>query len=132
MIYLLRKCLLQVDDVEFDNYVKTVSGEVESLADTINKELAGDDSQVIEQVNVIRSDLKKALELLNSVDDIINKADRKAATIEETMNQWKLIKDRARSDLENALYYLETEGRTQWELAQEASRKYGEQSQQVF
>lgn len=53
---------------------------------------AGDDSQVIEQVNVIRSDLKKALELLNSVDDIINKADRKANTIEETLNQWRLIK----------------------------------------
>ncbi|MCP9257374.1 Laminin-like protein lam-2 [Dirofilaria immitis] len=142
-----------VDDAEFDNYVKTVSAEVEDLADTINKKLG--------------ERFEKALELLNSVDDIINEADKKAAVIEETMNHWRLIKvlmlreedqdkifldqkgkvrllsvlsnnssklkstDRARSDLENALYYLETEGRTQWELAQEASRKYGEQSQQL-
>uniref|UniRef100_A0A0R3RV14 Laminin EGF-like domain-containing protein n=1 Tax=Elaeophora elaphi TaxID=1147741 RepID=A0A0R3RV14_9BILA len=140
-----------VDDVEFDNYVKTVSAEVEDLANLVNKKLdmtawrscplgknsllpnlilldnlriflAGDDSQIIEQ---------NALKLLSSVDEIINKAERKAATIDETLKQWSVIKDRARSDLENALYYLETEGQTQWELAQEASRKYGEQSQQL-
>ncbi|KAK6112254.1 Laminin-like protein lam-2 [Brugia pahangi] len=120
-----------VDDVEFDNYVKAVSAEVEDLANVVNKKLAGGDSQIIEQVNMLRSDLKNALKLLSSVDDIINKANKKATTIDETLKQWNLVKDRARSDLENALYYLETEGKTQWELAQEASRKYGEQSQQL-
>ncbi|VDK83113.1 unnamed protein product [Litomosoides sigmodontis] len=122
---------MPVDDVEFDNYVKAVGAEVEDLAEIVNKKLAGDDSQIIEQVDLVRSDLKNALKLIGSVDDIISRADRKATTINEALKHWSVIKDRARSDLENALYYLETEGQTQWELAQEASRKYGEQSQQL-
>ncbi len=47
------------------------------------------------------------------------------------MKLYVKIADRANADLENALTYLQTEGRTQWELAEEAAKKYGEQSQKV-
>uniref|UniRef100_A0A915PKZ8 Laminin EGF-like domain-containing protein n=1 Tax=Setaria digitata TaxID=48799 RepID=A0A915PKZ8_9BILA len=146
-----------VDDAEFDNYVKSVSAEVEDLVHIVNRKIAGDDSKIIEQLNKLKSDLKNALKLLSLVDDTIQNADTRATAVDETLKQWKIIKgqkdvegihflqnsylfclflklkstDRARSELENALYYLETEGQTQWELAQEASRKYGEQSQQL-
>ncbi|VDN01438.1 unnamed protein product [Thelazia callipaeda] len=120
-----------VDDKEFDNYVNSVSAEVENLTAIVNNKLAGDDSQLITQVNKLKKDLKDAVKLLDSVDDTIKRADGKASKVAETLQRWKVIKDGARNDLENALYYLETEGQTQWELAQEASRKYGEQSQQL-
>ncbi|VDN45116.1 unnamed protein product [Gongylonema pulchrum] len=53
---------------------------------------AGDDSQLIGQVNKLKSDLKDALVLLDSVDETISIAKQKASETEETLKRWKVIK----------------------------------------
>lgn len=53
---------------------------------------AGGDSEIVEQVSSVRNDLKNALALLSSVDDIISKADGKATVVNETLMQWNIIK----------------------------------------
>ncbi|VDM40381.1 unnamed protein product [Toxocara canis] len=120
-----------VNDSVFDDKVKQVGKEVEELVSLVSKKLAGDDSELVGQVNKLKKDLQESLQLVNSIDETIAKANRKADDTNEVLRRWNHIKERARNDLENALQYLETEGRTQWELAKEASAKYGEQSQQL-
>uniref|UniRef100_A0A914ZML2 Laminin-like protein lam-2 n=1 Tax=Parascaris univalens TaxID=6257 RepID=A0A914ZML2_PARUN len=120
-----------VNDSAFDDKVKEIGKEVEDLVDLVSKKLAGDDSQLVGQVNKLKNDLKESLQLVMTIDETIAKANRKADETNEVLRRWNHIKERARSDIENALQYLETEGRTQWELAKEASAKYGEQSQQL-
>ncbi|VDN56935.1 unnamed protein product [Dracunculus medinensis] len=120
-----------VNDMEFNEKVIKIGKEVESLAELINKKLAGDDSQLVNEINKLKNDLKESLKLIDSVDDTIANANQQADATYEVLLRWNLIRDRARSDLENGLHYLETEGVTQWELAQETSKRYGEQSQQL-
>ncbi|VDK20917.1 unnamed protein product [Anisakis simplex] len=86
---------------------------------------------MVNQVNKLKKDLKESVQLVMSIDETIASANRKADDTNEVIERWTQIKDRARNDIENAIQYLETEGRTQWELAKEASAKYGEQSQQL-
>lgn len=122
---------VQVNDTDFDNRLSEVSVKVEELAELVENKLAGDDSALVGQVNQLKKDLAEASKLIKTVDETIKKAGQTAAATDQVLARWNSVKDRAFADLDRAQKYLETEGKTQWELATEAAAKYGEQSQQL-
>uniref|UniRef100_A0A914X951 Uncharacterized protein n=1 Tax=Plectus sambesii TaxID=2011161 RepID=A0A914X951_9BILA len=122
---------VQVNDTDFDNRLAEVIKKVEELADLVSEKLAGDDSALVGQVSQLKKDLAEASKLVKTVDETIQKAGQTATATDEVLARWNAVKDRAFNDLDRAQKYLETEGKTQWELATEAAAKYGEQSQQL-
>lgn len=120
-----------VNDSAFDDKVKAVGQQVKNLTDMVKKKLAEDDSQLASEIERLRKDLEDASDLLDSVDSIIASVNEKAEETDTVYQRFKGITEQARRDLKSAMDFLETEGRTQWELALEASAKYGEQSQQL-
>ncbi|CAJ0575755.1 unnamed protein product, partial [Mesorhabditis spiculigera] len=120
-----------VDDSEFDNKVNAVGEQVTELANAVMKKLEADDSQLINQVSQLKKDVESAFEGLKTIDGVIDGAKGKTESTEQALRRARIVMETARNELENALHYLEVEGSEQWERAQEASRKYGEQSAQM-
>ncbi|CEF61838.1 Laminin subunit gamma-1 [Strongyloides ratti] len=119
---------IEINDEEFDKKVKEILKAVKITHDDVIKNL-GDDSIIIQQISTLRNNLNSAEDMLKEVGNIVNKIRETNYIGEEYLTKWKRIKDEAEAELDAARKYLETEGATQWELAEEAAKKYGDQSQ---
>lgn len=120
-----------VNDTVFDEKVKEVEQEARDLANLLNEKIAGDDTQLVGQVNRLKEDLDDVLRSVDTIGDLIESAYQKMDAAKDMLFRWSTMGDRAKEDIEKALAYLEEEGKTQWELAKEVAEKYGEKSQKL-
>ncbi|CAD6199317.1 unnamed protein product [Caenorhabditis auriculariae] len=119
------------NDAIFDDHVKKVAFEVTLLQETVTKKLESGETPIVGKMAELRKELAEALAGVNGIDEFVKTAKEDDETVRTGLRRWALVSADARSELENALHYLLEEGAKHSELAISASKKYGEQSEQM-
>ena len=120
-----------VNDKEFDDRVQQVRSNVNDLHDKTGKKLAGDDSHMRLQVGDLKNQLGTAGHLLKSMGEKFGQLDEKTARVDHELRRFSADKENVQSELQSAITYVESEGETQLQRAQNALERYGDKSQEL-
>ncbi|XP_073977260.1 laminin subunit gamma-1 isoform X2 [Rhodnius prolixus] len=119
-----------LDDEDFDKQVKEVEDRLLKLWEDTKKNI-GDDSLLSENLKGLKNKLDNMTETLNKInadtnetEKIVDNAGKNASAIHHTIEQ-------AKKEIQDALDYLNTDGKEALQKASERAAEFGQQNQQM-
>nr|CAD2172703.1 unnamed protein product [Meloidogyne enterolobii] len=122
---------ITVNDAEFDDRVRSVKEDVDSLVTKAGQKFAGNDEATQIHVINIKEQFSESGNLLENVRENLRSIDTNSAIIEAQLERFAKEKEATSKELNVGINYVQTQGEQHLASAQEAADRYGEKSQQL-
>lgn len=120
-----------IDDGEFEFKLKTVMEKIEILAEDAKAGAGGGDRTLLERMNDLKNRLQKVNEILTHSEDVQGMSKYQISRANQNVTTAERIAIEARSELDEALLLLQTNGAVALAKARDRSDQFGHQSEQI-